>query len=260
MSPIFASLLLAVGLIFFAVTMRGRLRVLAAMKKEKRTDNPSERAERLLLFGLGQKRMVDPEERGPGTMHVLIFAAFMVLAVRTIMLFVMGFSHSSDPFWTEHPTWGVIFNVYLLSKDLLAAGAFIGAAYFWYLRWIVKPDRMTPSWEGYLILAFIMGLMLTEFVFGASHMIFQGRGFVGFEPVTSSIALLLTPLSLFLHRVRALPNPLPDVPHRQTAYPQRGEPRSQTLAVEPPRVDRRRQGPPGPAERVATDRRRDSQA
>ena len=202
MSPIFTSLLLALGLIFFAATMRGRLRVLAAMKKENRTDSPSVRAERLLRFGLGQKRMVDPEERGPGMMHVLIFAAFMVLAVRTIMLFVMGFSHPavellstpSDPFWTEHTIAGAIFDFYLLAKDLLAAGAFIGAAYFWYLRWIVKPDRMTPSWEAYLILAFIMGLMVTEFVFGASHMVLQGRGFVGFEPVTSSVALLLAPL------------------------------------------------------------------
>ena len=196
MSPIFTSLLLAAGLIFFAVTMTRRLLLLAALKKEDRGDHPSVRAKRLLLFGLGQKRMVDPEERGPGVMHVLIFAAFMVLALRTIMLFVMGFSESSvdvfstptSLFWTEHPTWGPVFGVYLLAKDLLAAGAFIGAAYFWYLRWLVKPDRMTPSWEGYLILAFIMGLMATEFVFGASHIVAQHRGLVAFEPVTSLVA------------------------------------------------------------------------
>jgi Fe-S oxidoreductase len=202
MSPIFTSLLLAAGLIFFAVTMTRRLLLLAAMKQEARGDHPSLRAKRLLLFGLGQKRMVDPEERGPGTMHVLIFAAFMVLALRTIMLFVMGFSESavevlSTPtslFWTERPTWGAIFSVYLLAKDLLAAGAFIGAAYFWYLRWLVKPDRMTPSWEGYLILAFIMGLMVTEFVFGASHILAQQRGLVPFEPVTSLVARSLAGL------------------------------------------------------------------
>jgi Fe-S oxidoreductase len=196
MSPIFTSLLLAAGLIFFAVTMTRRLLLLAAMKKENRGDRPSVRAKRLLLFGLGQKRMVDPEERGPGMMHVLIFAAFMVLALRTIMLFVMGFSDSavevfstpSSLFWTEHPAWGAFFSVYLLAKDLLAAGAFVGDAYFWYLRWLVKPDRMTPSWEGYLILAFIMGLMATEFVFGASHILAQHRGLVVFEPVTSLLA------------------------------------------------------------------------
>src|SRR5258708_35889427 len=192
MSPIFTSLLLAAGLIFFAVTMTRRLLLLAALKKEDRGDHPSVRVKRLLLFGLGQKRMVDPEERGPGVMHVLIFAAFMVLALRTIMLFVMGFSESSvdvfstptSLFWTARPAWGAIFSVYLLAKDLLAAGAFIGAAYFWYLRWLVKPDRLPPSCGGYLILHFIMGLMATEFFFGPSHILAQQRGFTPFDPLT----------------------------------------------------------------------------
>src|SRR5260370_13021254 len=152
MSPIFTSLLLAAGLIFFAVTMTRRLLLLAALKKEDRGDHPSVRVKRLLLFGLGQKRMVDPEERGPGVMHVLIFAAFMVLALRTIMLFVMGFSESSvdvfstptSLFWTEHPTWGPVFGVYLLAKDLLAAGSFIWAAPFLYLPWLFKPRLISP--------------------------------------------------------------------------------------------------------------------
>src|SRR5215468_10955426 len=200
MSPAFTSLLLAAGLAFFTVTMYWRLRVLAVMKPANRFDNGPARAEALLRFGLGQKRMVDPEELGPGTMHALIFAAFMILALRTLMLFVMGFSSSAlevlstttHPFWSEHPGITGAFNAYLLVKDVLAAGAVIGSAYFWYLRWRVRPDRMSPSWEGYLILAFIIGLMLTEFTFGASHMIEQGRGFGPFEPATSMVSWVLS--------------------------------------------------------------------
>src|ERR1700687_1392126 len=196
MSPIFTLLLLAAGLTVFGITMYGRLRVLASMKKEDRFDHAPIRAEALVLFGLGQKRMVDPEERGPGVMHALIFAAFMVLALRTIMLFAMGLSDSAlqilstptDPFWTEHHTLLTVFNAYSWVKDLLAAGAIIGAAYFWYLRWRVKPDRMTPSWEGYLILGLIIGLMVTEFTFGASHFVDPQREFTWWEPVTSAIA------------------------------------------------------------------------
>ncbi len=200
MSPAVTSVLLAAGLAFFAVTMYWRLRVLAVMKPANRFDNGPARAEALLRFGLGQKRMVDPEERGPGTMHALIFAAFIILAVRTLMLFVMGFSSSAlevlstptHPFWSEHPGITGAFNGYLLVKDVLAAGAVIGSGYFWYLRWRVRPDRMTPSWEGYLILAFIIGLMLSEFTFGASHLIEQGRGFSPFEPATSMVAWVLS--------------------------------------------------------------------
>jgi Fe-S oxidoreductase len=197
MSPVFTSLLLAGGLIFFAVTMYWRIRVLLAMKPENRLGHGPERADALVRFGLGQRRMVDPEERGPGAMHVLIFAAFMVLALRTIMLFVMGFSSTAleilstptNPFWSEHRSIRDLYNGYLLIKDVLAAGAIIGSCYFWYLRWRVRPDRMTPSWEGYLILGFIIGLMLTEFTFGASHAIEQARGFSTWEPVTSVVAL-----------------------------------------------------------------------
>src|SRR5499433_144972 len=199
MSPAFTSLLLAAGLAFFTVTMYWRLRVLAVMKPANRFDNGPARAEALLRFGLGQKRMVDPEERGPGTMHALIFAAFMILALRTLMLFVMGFSSSAlevlstptHPFWSEHPAITAVFNAYLLTKDLLAASAIVGSCYFWYLRWRVRPDRMTPSWEGYLILAFIIGLMVTEFTFSASHMVEQGRGFTAYEPATSVVAWVL---------------------------------------------------------------------
>lgn len=107
MSPIITGLLVAIGVSVFVMTMAGRIGVLLAMKREDRTDHLPQRALALLAFGLGQKRMVDPEERTAGTMHVLIFAAFMVLALRTLMMFAMGFSETAlalltdltEPFW-----------------------------------------------------------------------------------------------------------------------------------------------------------------
>jgi Fe-S oxidoreductase len=199
MSPFATLVLLAAGLSFFAVTMYWRIRVLLAMRPENRFDNGPARAEALVLFGLGQKRMVDPEEFTPGIMHVIIFAAFMVLAVRTIMLFVMGFSESAieilsvptNPFWSAHRTMRDIFNAYLFVKDWVALGALVAVAYFWVLRWRVRPDRLTTHWEAYLILGFIGGLMVTEFFFGASHMVAQQAGFAKYEPVTSTIAVML---------------------------------------------------------------------
>src|SRR5258708_29265794 len=130
MNPYVPALLLFVGGAAFVYTMYGRLSALFGMKKENRLDHVGQRLQKLLLFGLGQKRMVDPEERGPGMMHVLIFAAFMVLALRTVMLFVMGFSDSavevfstpSSLFWAEHPPPGAVFNLFLLSHDPVTPG------------------------------------------------------------------------------------------------------------------------------------------
>ena len=41
---------------------------------------------------------------------------------------------------------------------------------------MVKPDRLTKSNEALLILGFIGGLMISEFIFGASHFRDQGLG------------------------------------------------------------------------------------
>src|SRR5688572_14611528 len=126
MSPIVTALILFIGVSFFVMTMQGRLAPLLAMKRENRLDHLPARFKALVMFGLGQKRMVDPEEFVPGVMHVAIFAAFMVLAVRTVMLFVMGFSETAlavlstpaDPFWVAHPALLALYDAYLLVKDL----------------------------------------------------------------------------------------------------------------------------------------------
>jgi Fe-S oxidoreductase len=199
MSPIATSLLLVAALSFFTLTMFWRLRVLPHLKREDRLSNAPARAEALVLFGLGQKRMVDPEERTPGLMHIIIFAAFLVLTVRSAMLFAMGFSpaaldlfsNPSNIFWAEQPALWKAYEGFLFVKDIVAAGAVLGVAYFWYLRWRVKPDRLTRSWEAYLILGFIAGLMVSEFVFGASHRVGLVLPFSPLEPVTSFVAQML---------------------------------------------------------------------
>jgi Fe-S oxidoreductase len=202
MSPIITGLLIVVAVSFFAMTMAGRAGVLLAMKGESRLDDIPFRIKQLLRFGFGQKRMVDPEEFTPGLMHVFIFLAFLVLQLRSLMLFTMGFSETAlatltdlgHPFWTSNPAVLDTYRVYLLVKDVVAALAVLGVLYFAFLRAKVKPDRMTPSWEAYLILGFIGGLMVTEFLFGGSHMVAQNGGFVWWEPVTSTIGLGMSAL------------------------------------------------------------------
>src|SRR6516165_9130953 len=202
MNPLITSLLVFVGLTVFVYIMYGRTAVLLAMKPENRLDRLADRTRVLIRFGLGQKRMVDPEERTPGWAHILIFVAFMVLTLRTLMLFAMGFSSTllevlstpSEPFWLDHPTAQTVFGLYLLAKDLVAFGAIVGVAYFFWLRREVKPDRLTRSWEAYLILGFIAGLMVSEYTFGASRLVLEQQGFTRWEPFTSVVAMVLSPL------------------------------------------------------------------
>ncbi len=194
MSPIATVLLLAVAGGFFAFTMLRRLAPMWALRRETRTDRPIERAEALLRFGLGQRRMVDPEELQPGLMHVAIFAAFLVLALRTVTLFGMGFSEGFHlPLLAPASPLG---RAYGLAKDVMVLAALVAAAGFLWRRLVTKPDRVTRSWEGTLILAFIVGLMLTDMAFDGAALIADGRGFDAWSPAGTIAARLLGSLDL----------------------------------------------------------------
>ena len=197
MNPVLVSVFLFCGLSFFAVTMFGRMAGFRSLAKEPvdRTHRLPERLKALLRFGLGQRRMVDREEFVPGLMHVLIFGAFLTVQARTLMLFVMAYSGDAAhtlmdlgaPFWAGAPTLLGAYKGYLFLKDIIARLSVLAVGYYFWLRLVVKPVRLTQSGEALLILGFIGGLMVTEFVFGASHLRQLGIGWSSWEPVTSLV-------------------------------------------------------------------------
>ncbi len=163
MNPWLTALLLVSAGGFFAFTMLRRLAPLRAFRKEDRLDRPGERFRALLRFGFGQSRLPSRGEVWPGILHVLIFAAFVVLGARTITLFGMGFSrHFHLPLLGAGTVTG---DAYAFLKDVMALLALLAALAFIWRRLVTKPDRVTRSWEGVLILGFIAGLMVTEILF-----------------------------------------------------------------------------------------------
>jgi Fe-S oxidoreductase len=163
MNPPLTAALLLVGGTAFLVSLTVRLTPLLALRRVDRTSSAGERFRALLRFGFAQRRLVDPEELVPGLLHVLVFAAFLVLGLRTVTLFGVGFSEGFhlpllDPA-------GPLGHAYEVLKDVVVVGAMIGAAGFLWRRLVTKPDRLTASWEGTLILGFILGLMVTELCF-----------------------------------------------------------------------------------------------
>jgi Fe-S oxidoreductase len=163
MNPIVITLLLLAAGGFFAYTMRRRIPPLLQGRPDVRWDRIGERIETLVKFGLGQKRLVDKGERGSGTAHVLVFAAFMVLAIRTVTLVGMGFSESFHlPFLGEDAPLGM---AYSFVKEIVVCGALVGVTMFLYYRVIKKKERLTLSAEGWIILLTIGSLMVTELMF-----------------------------------------------------------------------------------------------
>src|SRR5512138_634971 len=172
MSPILTAALVVAGLAVFTRTMVRRVAPLAALRSDLRTDRMGERLRGLLAYGFGQKRLVDPEERLPGLLHVVIFAAFLVLGLRTVTLFGMGFSETFHlPLLGEDAALG---RAYLFVKDLVVLGALVGVAGFLWRRLVTRPDRVTLSREGVAILLLIAGLMVTDMAFEGMRILTGG--------------------------------------------------------------------------------------
>ena len=172
MNPWITALLLLSAGGFFAFTMLRRLAPLWAFRKDDRLDHPGERLRALLRFGFGQSRLPDRGEVWPGFLHVLIFAAFLILGARTITLFGVGFSpHFHLPLLGPGTPLG---DAYSFVKDVAVLLALFASLAFIWRRVVTKPDRVTRSWEGVLILGFIAGLMVTDVLFEGAERLAAG--------------------------------------------------------------------------------------
>ena len=202
MSPLLTTLLLLLAGAFFGWTMIRRVVPLLALRRVERLDRPGERIEGLLRFGFGQRRMVDPEELRPGVMHVVIFAAFLVLGLRTLTLFGMGFADGFHlPLLAPESPFG---RGYAFVKDVMVLAALAAALGFLWRRFVTKPDRITLSWEGTLILGFIAGLMVTDMMFDGAGMIASAEPLSWWAPAGSLAAAGYRALDLSLGAVHAL--------------------------------------------------------
>jgi Fe-S oxidoreductase len=182
--------LLAAGLGFFGWTLARRLAPLRALRPEDRLDRLGARIASLLRFGFGQRRVIDREEIVPGLLHAALFVTFLVLALRTVTLFGMGIAEGFHlPGLAPSGAPG---RVYLFVKDWVVLAATLSAAGLLWRRVVTRPARLTLSWEGTLVLGFILALMLTEIAFEGAERLRGGlAGFDATAPAGSLGALAL---------------------------------------------------------------------
>jgi Fe-S oxidoreductase/nitrate reductase gamma subunit len=200
MAPLLTTALLATTLGLFTATMWRRVTPLAGMRREERLDRIPARIASVLRFWLGQRRLVDREELVPGLLHVVLFAAFLVLTLRSVTLFGMGLSEGFHlPGLAPGSALG---RAYLFVKDVVVLGALVAAAGFLWRRVVTRPARITRSWEGTLILGFILGLMVTEMGFdGVERLTGAAAGAPRFEATAPAGSLA----ALWLHATGASP-------------------------------------------------------
>jgi Fe-S oxidoreductase len=145
-------LLLLLSVVAFAYSMGRRIRVLLAGAPEPRFDRLGTRIGKTLEYAFAQRRMF--RDLYAGTFHILIFAGFVVLIVRTLSLVVEGLV----PGFTLLP--GRAGDLYVLVKDVFEVLVLVGVGMAVFRRAFARPKRLDLTADAWLIL-FLIALLIT---------------------------------------------------------------------------------------------------
>jgi Fe-S oxidoreductase len=163
------------GVACFAFIIAKRLVPLVHAQRDLRFDRPLTRLGNVLKFWLGQWR--HPRYKFAGTMHILIFAGFILLALRAFTVLIVGTSqHFVMPGLSGEPG-----RVYDIITDYAATIVFLCMVVAATRRIVFKPARYeVPAKFGkahkadaVFLLALIAILMVADSLFSASRVAAQ---------------------------------------------------------------------------------------
>ncbi len=160
-----------VGLGCFSYIVAKRLTPLVRGNPDVRFDRPLARLERIAKYWFGQWK--HPRYRVAGTIHILIFTCFILLATRAFSLLILGMSES----FGASASSGEIGRIYGIVTDYCSTIVFVCMVAAATRRIVFKPARYeVPAKYGkghkvdaIFLLALIAVLMLSESLFEASR-------------------------------------------------------------------------------------------
>lgn len=161
MNPIIMAVLLLAGWGAFLWTARRRWKLLRVGAADARTDRLADRVAATWRFAFAQERM--RRYRWAGAAHQIIFVGFIVLLLRTLVLWGRGFNEDFNLWilYADQP----LGRVYAFLKDVFAVLVLLAALVFVYYRVIARLPRMTLSVEGLVILGIIIFMMIADILY-----------------------------------------------------------------------------------------------
>jgi Fe-S oxidoreductase len=139
---------------------------------------PAERLDHLDTRARGTWRYAFRQEKmdyynPAGVAHKFIFFGFLVLQLRTLILWGRGFY---APFnllvlGTQTP----LGETYEFVKEVMAVLVVFGTLVFFYYRLVVKPKRMALSFEGVIILGIIFTMMVADMVYDGAALVLAAK-------------------------------------------------------------------------------------
>jgi Fe-S oxidoreductase len=166
------ALLLIAGWGIFAYSAWRRWNLLMVGAKEKRFDNVGARLGAVWTYAIRQLRM--PRFPLAGYAHMVIFFGFLVLLLRSLILWGRGFDESFN-FWIFGLD-GILGQIYSLLKDVFAVLVLLAALVFVYYRMIARLPRMTLSTEGLIIIWIIVVMMAADILYDGAAIALAAKG------------------------------------------------------------------------------------
>jgi Fe-S oxidoreductase len=171
MSPTAMLTLMFAAFAMFAWSASRRWLLLQVGRPAHRLDHVATRLRGTWRYAFRQEKM---DYYNPaGIAHKLIFAGFLVLLLRTLMLWGRGFS-PGFVLWVLGPTQP-LGAVYEFAKDTMAVLVIAGVAVFVYYRLVTKPRRITLSVEGLIILLIIFTMMAADIAYDGASLVLAAK-------------------------------------------------------------------------------------
>ncbi|MDT8377799.1 MAG: (Fe-S)-binding protein [Desulfotignum sp.] len=173
-AAILAFILPVVGVSLFTYIMARRLAPLIRAAPDYRLDRIGQRFIRLITLWLGQ--MKQPRYMLAGVLHIVIFAGFLILSIRSVSLVIIGLSDG----FVMPGFGGWPGSVYNFLKDYAATFVLIACIVAGIRRGVFKPARYAVpekygkdhTAEAVFVLGVIATLMISESLFEASELAF----------------------------------------------------------------------------------------
>jgi Fe-S oxidoreductase len=167
---IFSLVIPIVGVGIFTYIMAKRIAPLVLAAPDHRFDRPISRIIGLIKLWLMQWKQ--PRYMQAGVIHMMIFAGFIILSIRSVSLVVIGISED----FVFPGLGGVLGQIYNVLKDYAATMVLIACIIGIIRRGIIKPARyaVPPQYghdhtaEAVFVLCLISTLMISESLFEAS--------------------------------------------------------------------------------------------
>ena len=177
-------LLVLAAVVAFVFSISRRIRVLLAGAREPRFDRIGRRIAKTFEYAFAQKRMF--RDLYAGVFHILLFAGFVVLTVRTLALVAEGLF----PGFVLLP--GRAGDLYSLGRDVFEVLVLVGVAMAVYRRAFARPPRLDLTADAWFILFLIALLISADLVAEGARLALHPDVSRAWAPASGAIAAALS--------------------------------------------------------------------